>query len=264
MTQRKLEGKVAIVTGAASGIGEATAKVLAQHGAKIVLADLNADAAEKVAVSIRDAGGEATVIATDVAKEQENQAMVEAAIKTYGGLDILHNNAAATDVAGQDDDVTNMDAALWDKTMSVNLAGPMYASKYAIPHMVERGGGVIINTSSMSSLSSEGQRVAYGVSKAGLNALTRHIATRHGKRGIRCVALALSLTLTPATKTVLTPEYLEVIKAMHATPYVASSEDIANVVAFVASDEARFITGATLPIDGGIGSHLPMANMQQG
>lgn len=152
-----------------------------------------------------------------------------------------------------------MEEAVWDRTLNVNLRGPMFAAKYAIPHMVERGSGVIINTSSLAGTLSEGQRVAYSVSKAGLNALTRHIATRHGKQGIRCVSIALGLTKTPAVTELVPPEML---KGMHSTPpYLGEPEDIANVVAFLASDEARFITGSTIFVDGGAGSRVEVARL---
>lgn len=116
-----------------------------------------------------------------------------------------------------------MEEAVWDRTLNVNLRGPMFAAKYAIPHMVERGSGVIINTSSLAGTLSEGQRVAYSVSKAGLNALTRHIATRHGKQGIRCVSIALGLTKAPAVTELVPPEML---KGMHSTPPTLASQKI--------------------------------------
>ena len=222
MQRGKLTGKVAIVTGAASGIGRATALALAAEGAAVVLADLSGDGAERVAREITDAGGRALAQLTDVGDESSIAAMVEAAVKTFGGLDVLHNNAAATEptLLSGDLELTSMDVAIWDRTLAINLRGPMLGCKHAIPRMLERGGGVIVNTSSAAALAGDLVRSAYGASKAGLDALTRYVATQYGKRGIRCNSIAPGVIATPALAANVPPEQIARLRAQppHAAP----------------------------------------------
>ncbi|MDH4423808.1 SDR family NAD(P)-dependent oxidoreductase [Bacillus thuringiensis] len=246
-----LDGKVAIVTGAASGIGKATAKRLAKEGAAVVVADYNAEAGEKVAEEIRAEGGKAVAQKVDVSNEVEIKAMVERAINEFGKLNILHNNAAATGNNDIDGDVVHVKTKNWDYIMAVNLRGVMLGCKYAIPEMIKAGDGSIINTSSGSALSGEYGRTAYAASKAGILALTRSVATQYGKQGIRCNAILPGLVLTPASKGAFTPEMLGLLEEGHLTPFVGEPDDIANMVTFLASDRARFITGQQIPVDGG-------------
>src|SRR3954452_12822491 len=196
----RLAGRSAIVTGAAGGIGRATALCLASHGASVVVADLNADGAATTVSTIQERGGRAIAIVTDVGVESSIRSMIEQSVAEFGRLDVLHNNAAAlgADLLRRDLGVDAMDLDVWNQTMKVNLAGPMLASKYAIPHMISGGGGSIINTSSGASLAGDTRLTAYGVSKGGLNTLTAYIATQYGKQGIRCNAIAPGLILTEA------------------------------------------------------------------
>jgi NAD(P)-dependent dehydrogenase (short-subunit alcohol dehydrogenase family) len=255
----RLAGRVAIVTGAASGIGRATALALAREGAAVVVADLNAEGARQVAAEIEAAGGRARGQAADVANEASVAAMVEAAVETFGGLDVLHNNAAASDPAlmGGDGEVTALSLETWERTLAVNLRGPMLGCKHAIPRMLERGGGAIVNTSSASGLTGDLVRTAYGVSKAGLDGLTRYVATQYGKRGIRCNAIAPGVIATPALAANVPPELIAVYERSHLTPRLGTPEDIASMVVFLASDEAAFITGQVLSVDGGLLAHHP-------
>jgi NAD(P)-dependent dehydrogenase (short-subunit alcohol dehydrogenase family) len=262
----RLAGRVAIVTGAASGIGRATALALAREGAAVVVADLNAEGARQVAAEIEAAGGRARGQAADVANEASVAAMVEAAVETFGGLDVLHNNAAASDPAlmGGDGEVTALSLETWERTLAVNLRGPMLGCKHAIPRMLERGGGAIVNTSSASGLTGDLVRTAYGVSKAGLDGLTRYVATQYGKRGIRCNAIAPGVIATPALAANVPPELFAVYERSHLTPRLGPPEDIACMVVFLASDEAAFITGQVLSVDGGLLAHHPaVAEMRQ-
>ena len=185
MQPGRLAGKVAIVTGAASGIGRATALLLAREGAAVVVADVNGAGAAAVAKEIAAAGGRAVSQAADVADEASVVAMVEAAAKHFGGLDVLHNNAAASDPAlmSRDGDVADMEIAVFDRTLAVNLRGPMLGCKHAIPRMLVRGGGSIVNTSSASALVGDPVRTAYGASKAG--ARFAHALRRHAVRQAR-------------------------------------------------------------------------------
>ncbi len=254
-----LDGKVAIVTGAASGIGECCARTLAGRGASVVVADLNGPGAETVAGSIRADGGSASWFAVDVSEEEQVSALVEHAVSEYGGLDIMHNNAADTraEVIGRDGNVDSMDVAVWDRTMAVNLRGTMLGCKFAIPRLLERGGGVIVNTSSNSGLSGDLSRTAYGASKAGINALTMYVATQYGMRGIRCNAVSPGLVMTPAADRNLTGEAREIFRLNHLTERFGVPEDIAKAVAFLASEEASFVNGQIICVDGGMLAHTP-------
>jgi NAD(P)-dependent dehydrogenase (short-subunit alcohol dehydrogenase family) len=255
-----LQDKVAIVTGSASGIGRATVRRLAAEGAAVVVADINEEGAAQVADEIQGDGGRATAQAVDLASEESVRAMVESATAAYGGVDILHNNAAATgpDTLGSDNGVVDADLGVWNKTIAINLTGAMLACKYAIPSMIERGGGSIINMSTNGSFAADVARVAYGVSKGGINALTLYVATLYGPQKVRCNAISPGLVMTEAADRTLPPEAKQIFIDNHLTPELCRPEDIAATVAFLASDESRQITGATLRVDGGMLAHLPM------
>lgn len=247
-----LDGKVAIVTGSASGIGEATVKRLARDGASVIIADYNIDAGEKVAKEINAEGRKAVAQKVDVSNESEVKAMVDRAINEFGKLDILHNNAAATGSYDVDGDVVNMEVKNWDYIFAVNLRGYMLCCKYAIPEMMKNNGGAVINTSSGDALTGGYDRTAYSASKAGILSLTQSVATQYGKDGIRCNAILPGLVLTPGAEAALSSETLRLLEEGHLTPSAGKPEDIANMVAFLASDEAHFITGQQIPVDGGV------------
>lgn len=258
-TEGRLAGRVAIVTGAASGIGRATAIALADAGAAVLVADLNAAGAEEVADAIRAAGGQAAAQGVDVGEEASVALMVEAAVNHFGGLDILHNNAAdsSPELMSRDAAIAELDAEVWDRTMRINLRGPMLGCKYAIPRMIERGGGVIVNTSSASGLVGDDSRAAYSASKAGLQSLTQSVATQYGKAGIRCNAIAPGVIATPALKANVPEEVVSVYANNTLTPRLGRPEDIAAAVVFLASSEAAFITAQVLSVDGGLLAHHP-------
>lgn len=255
----KLTGKTAIVTGAASGIGLATAKTLALHGANIVVADINFEGAEQAAKDIIDNDGQAIAVAADVSLEDAVASMVATALDNFASVDILHNNAAlvTAEIMAGDTDIVNMDVDIWDQTMAVNLRGIMLGCKHAIPHMLERGSGSIINMSSASGIGGDITRAAYGTSKAGVNGLTQYVATMYGKQGIRCNAIAPGVIETPALLNNVSAEQRQAYTAHHLTPRLGLPEDIANTVAFLASDDSTFITGQIISVDGGLMSHHP-------
>ena len=200
---RRLEGRVAMVTGSASGIGRATAHRLAvEEAASVAVVDLDERGAAAVADQIREAGGQAIALQADVQDEAAVAAAVQGVVDQFGPIDILHNNAAllAPDHFNQDADVIELDAAVWDTTMAVNLRGVMFGCKHALPVMIENGGGSIINTSSSSALSGESLRSAYSASKAAVIAFSRSIATMYGKRGIRCNSVVPSVILSPENR----------------------------------------------------------------
>jgi NAD(P)-dependent dehydrogenase (short-subunit alcohol dehydrogenase family) len=255
---RKLAGKVALVTGAASGIGAATATRLAQEGAEVVVADINLPGAEQLVASITATGAAAAAVRVDLGDEQSINDMIAFAVERFGGLDVLDNNAADTRLsATRDVGVEHTDTQVWDTLMRINLRGTMLACRAAIPRMRARGGGSIINMSSGSGLTGALAPTAYGVSKAGIIMLTQYVATQHGKEGIRCNAIAPGLIVTDAASGYASGPFGEMMLSHHLTPRLGTPADIASAVAFLASDEAAFITGQVICVDGGLLAHAP-------
>lgn len=253
-------GKVAIVTGAAGNIGRATAHRLAAEGASVTVADLDAAAATTVAAEITAAGGVARPQTTDVTDADAVAAMVHDTVAAYGGLDVLHNNAAAISLNGRDQDIVTMDLDTWYRVLDVNLTGPMLGCRSAIPVMIERGGGAIVNTASAAAFYGSKSLAAYGTSKAGLVALTRSIATAYGDRGIRCNAVAPGVVVGREAQDALggpMGDRLRRYTTSHLVGRLGYPEEIATAVAYLASDDAAFVTGETLRIDGGMTAHGP-------
>ena len=255
-----LSGRVAIVTGAASGIGAASAAELASRGARVVVADVNEGGAKEVADTILASGGQAVAQQVELADEASIASLVAACVDAYGTVDILHNNAAASgpDVMGRDFDFLTMDIGVWDAAFAVNLRAMMLTCKHALPHMIAKGKGVVVNMSSNSALAGDLSRVAYGASKGGVNSLTMYIATMYGKQGIRCNAISPGLVMTPAAERNLSDFDRQVFAGSHLTNELGKPEDIAKVVAFLASDDSAFITGEIIRVDGGMLSHTPV------
>src|ERR1700738_5053577 len=263
---KRLQGKVAIVTGAASGIGAETATRLAHEGAAVVVADINLPGAEQLVTRIIATGAAAAAVRVDLGDGESINDMVAFAVNRFGGLDILDNNAADTRLsATRDVGVEHTDTQVWDTIVRINLRGTMLACRAAIPRMRARGGGSIINMSSGSGLTGALAPTAYGVSKAGIITLTQYVATQHGKEGIRCNANAPGLIVPPATtSSYATGPFGEMMLRHHLTPRLGTPADVASTVAFLASDEAAFITGQVICVDGGLHAHAPYhADMMQ-
>lgn len=246
----RVQDKVALITGGASGIGLSSAEILAKEGAKVVIADFNEEGAKEAAASIVANGGEAIGVFLDAGDADSIEAAVEQTVEQYGGLHILFNNVGLTNLQ-KDLDVVNIDLEEWDRLLNVNLKSVLLGSRFAIPHMAKSGGGSIINTASMAAFVSDPIRAAYGASKAGVAHLTKYIATQYGKDHIRCNAVAPGLILTPAAKRNLSQELQDVFMKYNALPYHGEAEDIGNTVLFLASDESKFITGQTIQVEGG-------------
>jgi NAD(P)-dependent dehydrogenase (short-subunit alcohol dehydrogenase family) len=185
--------------------------------------------------------------------------MIRTAVETFGGLDVLHNNAAMTATAEHthDADLLNMSVEYWDRSFAVNLRGAMLGCKHAIPEMIRGGGGSIINTSSNQSLSGDLSQFAYSAAKAGVNALTRSVATAYGRQGIRCNTVSPGIILTEVTRSACPPDVVDAIVASNLVPRGGEPEDLAHAVLFLASDESAFITAQLLSVDGGQLGHLP-------
>lgn len=251
----RLAGKVAIVTGGGGGIGSAVVRRFVAEGAKVAVADVFEDLAKAVAEPLGDA---AFAVQFDASDPASVEAMVEATVARFGRLDILHNNAAMTDPGKSqlDTDAVTIPIEIWDEIIDVNLRGYLLGCKYAIPHMIAGGGGSIINTASNSGTAGDLARIAYGASKGAIITMTKYIATQHGRQNIRCNSVAPGVVLTEAlSKTV--PGLAEIIKRHILTPEFGVPDDIAALVAFLASDESRYITGENISISGGGLSHQP-------
>jgi NAD(P)-dependent dehydrogenase (short-subunit alcohol dehydrogenase family) len=247
----QLLGKVAIVSGASSGIGYEVARLVAREGARLILVARRRSELERLAAEIATEGGEATVVAGDVRDEATARMAVAAAVDRFGGLDIALNNAATL---GELHPVPELDPRVWREVLDVNLTSAFLGARHQIPAMLERGGGSILFTSTF-----VGHTVgfpgmgAYAASKAGLLGLMRVVAAEFGARGIRANALLPGGTDTPMGRSVVaTPEARTFVEGLHALKRLAAPSEIARAALFLASDASSFMTGATLLVDGGI------------
>jgi NAD(P)-dependent dehydrogenase (short-subunit alcohol dehydrogenase family) len=256
-----LNGEVAVVTGSASGIGRATAILMAQEGASVVVADINGDGAEQVAAEIMGGGGKALAHTVDLEHEEQVEELMSAAREQFGKISVLHNNAAAV---GPDDrlldhDIANLDQAVWNRHMNVTLRSQFFCCKYAIPSMLDNGKGAIVNMSSGAAIRALPWQSAYSVAKAGVLALSRSVAAQYGKRGIRCNTVIPGLTLTPSVRDAMTDEDRATFLERTLSTRLGEPEDLAQAVVFLASDAAAYVNGAELAVDGGITCHLAAA-----
>jgi NAD(P)-dependent dehydrogenase (short-subunit alcohol dehydrogenase family) len=250
---QRLAGKVAFITGGAGGIGSATAERFIAEGAQVTIADLNADAARRVAEGL---GPQAHSVTIDIGDEDSVKAALDAAYNHFGRLDILFNNAALTDDATMalDSNVTKIPLEVWNRTLQVNATGFMLCCRHVIPRMAAAGGGCIVNMASGSGLLADIARVAYGVSKAAVISLTQYVATQHGKDRIRCNAIAPGPIVTPHSRTLAGPLF-DIIARHMPMGELGTPQDAAALVAFLASDDSRYINGQTIIIDGGLMAH---------
>lgn len=263
MSVRKLEGKVAIITGAGGGLGAECARVLAMHGALVAVVDIDMAGAELVAASIIELGGQALALRTDISSEDEVKAMVAAVVQRFGRIDVLYNNAAILnqEQRGGDRDICNMDVTVWDRAMAVNLRGAMLCSKHVIPVMLRHQSGSVMFATSGFGAQGDLTLSAYAASKAGIAMLSKSVAAQYGKQGIRSNAIQIGLVENPGHP--LPPEIKKILLDNHLTPALGTRRQLADIVAFLACEESAFITGHTLAADGGFSSHAPsMAAMR--
>ncbi|SHL06343.1 NAD(P)-dependent dehydrogenase, short-chain alcohol dehydrogenase family [Pseudonocardia thermophila] len=243
-------GKSVIVTGAASGIGRETARRFAREGARVTVADIDERGGAETVALIEAEGGTARFAATDVTDPDAVQAMVDGAVAAYGRLHVLHNNAYWAPLGRS---VVDTSMQEWDRAIATTLTSVFLGCKAAIPHMVEAGGGTIVNTASTSGLAATPTFAAYIAAKGGVVALTRSVAFDFGRQGIRCNAVAPGLIKgTAATEPVFAdPERLAFLNSKLVMGRPGEPTDIANAVLFLASDESAFMTGQTMVVDGG-------------
>jgi NAD(P)-dependent dehydrogenase (short-subunit alcohol dehydrogenase family) len=246
----EFDGQVALVTGAASGIGRASARLFAEAGARVVVADIDRPGAEDTAAVIEQAGGEALAVEVDVADSASVQAMVAAAVERFGRLDIAHNNAG---IMGAGADIIDMDDSVWQRGIDVMLTGVFLCMKHEIPHMLERGKGVVINTSSGAGLIGFPGQANYVAAKHGVIGLTRSAALEYITRGVRINAIC------PGTaRSRMVDEWMDgsaeaeaEVAALHPIGRIAEPEEIARAALWLASDASSFVVGVALPVDGG-------------
>lgn len=253
----RVAGKVAIVTGGAAGIGAATARLLAREGASVLVAGRGLEKAQVVVDEICENGGDARAHMVDLGHMDQVEAMVEAAVATFGALHILHNNASERTNVAVDNRVVETDLAIWQRQLDVDLTAPMWASRFAIPHLIAAGGGSIIHTSSLAARMAQDSRTAYGSAKAGLLGLSKAIAVQYGQDGIRSNVVLPGPILTPTVRKLFDEDELRVWEDHVMAPELGAPDDVAGAVLYFASDESRYVTAQELTIDGGLSAYMP-------
>jgi NAD(P)-dependent dehydrogenase (short-subunit alcohol dehydrogenase family) len=247
--------KVVIVTGAAGGIGSVTARRFAEEGAAVVVVDRDEPGCERVAAEIRDKGGSADAFTADLRYDDGARAIVDWAILRHDRVDVLANIAGF--FPGGEGRVDEGTRKQWDLTLDINLRASAALSAQVLPHMVARGGGAIVNTSSAQGRAGDVAWASYGIAKAGVESLTRYTATQYGRDGVRCNCVAPGLTATQNALARLPDDKAAAIKRQTPLGRFGEPVEIAEVVLFLASDRASFMTGQVLAVDGGMLCHMP-------
>lgn len=249
----RLSGRTAIVTGGGGGLGSASARRLASEGGQVVVADIALDRAEQVAGEIRGGGGDAVAMHLDLGDPASIEKLIGDTLAYYGKLEVVFNNGAETrpEMLERDAAIGEMDMELWDHTFRVNARGTMLMIKHSLPALIKSGDAAIINTSSGAALLGDLARSAYAASKAAINTLTLYVAAQYGKQGVRCNVISPGMIPT-ATSRESQPQLIEMVVRHHLTPELGYPEDIGAMVALLASEEGRFITGQIIRVDGGV------------
>ena len=220
----------------------------------VAVSDVNDDGASAIAERIAKDGGTAIALHLDISDESQWESTISRLLDEWGGVDLLHNNGAAVHLTGVDVEIAEADVAIWQEMTAVNLNGVMLGCKHAVPQMIARGGGVIVNTSSTSAIWAAASP-AYAASKAGVISITQHVATEYGPQGVRCVGILPGLIVrenSPAPQV-----FIDMSMRHQTVPHMGRPEEIAKVVAFLMSDDASFISGVSIPVDGGQSCHRP-------
>ena len=247
---RQDDSKVALIAGGGSGIGAATAALMGARGYRVVVADLDLRSATRTCDGITAAGGTALAVQVDISDESSVRSAFHVAVDSYATVDLLFNVAADMSILPEDTDVLDLDLELWDRTLAVGLRGYVLTIREALPLMLESGQGAIVNTSSGAAFVGMTQHPAYAATKAAVNALTRHVATKWGGRGIRCNAVAPGVVLTDAAVANVGTD-LDRMTEVNPSGRLGRPDDIAATVAFLLGEEATWINGQVVNVDGG-------------
>ncbi len=246
---KEFEGKVAIVTGGASGIGRSCAQFYARDGARVMVADMDDQGGQETVRLIQAAGGEASFIHTDVSKPEACQKMVSSTVEKYGRLDYACNNAG---IGGEQNPTADYSIEGWQKVISINLSGVFYCMKYEIPEMIKVGGGSIVNMSSILGQVGFAAAPAYVSAKHGVVGLTQNAAIEYGQQGIRVNAVGPGFIRTPMISALeQDPNAYQMLVALHPIGRLGQPEEVAELVVWLSSDKASFVTGAFYAVDGG-------------
>jgi len=248
-----MQGKTALITGGSTGIGRSTAMAFARNGAKVVIADINAEQGQETVDIVKKSGGEAAFVKTDVSKDLEVQALIKKTVEIFGRLDYAHNNAGIM-YRGSDANTTGCSEKDWDHLMSINLKGVWLCMKYEIPQMIKQGSGAIVNTSSIAGLVALPDSMAYNASKHGVTGLTKAAAIENARKGIRINAVcpAFIKTAMVSKPTGKEDDPLKILLDNNMPlGRMGEPEEVAEAVVWLCSDAASFITGHALPVDGG-------------
>ena len=244
-----LKGKVAIITGAASGIGEATAKLFASEGAKVVVTDISEDNGVKVAEDIRKSGGEAIFVKSDASKPGDHEILVKETVKAFGKLDIAVNNAG---IGGASAPTGEYPIDSWQKVIDINLSGVFYGMKYQLPEMVKAGSGSVVNIASILGQVGFENSAAYVASKHGVVGLTKSAALEYAKKKVRVNSIGPGFIYTGlVNEETMGKEALTFLEQKHAVGRLGNAQEVAELILFLASDKASFVTGSYYPVDGG-------------
>ncbi|GAA4417117.1 glucose 1-dehydrogenase [Advenella sp. WQ 585] len=247
MSYNRFTNKAVIVTGAASGLGESAAMAFAAEGAKVIVSDISIEQGQAVVNKITAQGGQAFFVKADVSNEEEVKNLFEQAVEQYGKVDVIFANAGINIEANVDE----LDSKDWQRIIDINLNGVFYCDKYAVQQFKKQGtGGAIVNNGSIHSMVARDKLTAYSAAKGGVKMLTQMVGTSHAKEGIRCNMVCPGYINTPLTETI-TPEIRAGIAALHPIGRMGEPKEVSAAVLFLASDDASFITGTSLLVDGG-------------
>jgi NAD(P)-dependent dehydrogenase (short-subunit alcohol dehydrogenase family) len=249
---KNLQGKAILVCGGATGIGAATVRRLCEEGARVGIGDINSEAAEALATELSGDGSEVVAWQYDQSEEATINALVESAVTHFGRLDGLFANVADLQAVLVDGDILSNDRALWERTLGVNVVGTALLLRAVLPHLLEQGSGSLVLTSSDAAVIGEAERPAYAASKAGVNSLCRHIATRWGQKGIRCNTVSPGFVLTEQLDANMSQEMKDWMLKGARSPRHGAPQDIAGAVAFLLSDDGVWVNGQTWRVNGGV------------